>query len=98
MLDAGNPEQAKSKKAKAQSKPPQRFWPFAASTSQNISTTDQSVTDSVTTSPPSTTNLSSLSQTIVIPPGACKYSLHSFNILSLQQAILIFDHLIVLFN
>lgn len=73
MLDAGNPEQAKAKKAKPQSKPPQRFWPFAGNNTQNATTASGFSTETVTTSPPSTTNLSSLSsinQTIVLPPGA----------------------------
>ncbi|WAR04847.1 PKNX2-like protein [Mya arenaria] len=30
MLDAGNPEQSKTKKPKPQTKPPQRFWPFGS--------------------------------------------------------------------
>ncbi|KAL4228913.1 Homeobox protein pknox2 [Mactra antiquata] len=84
MLDAGNPEQAKSKKTKAQTKPPQRFWPFAASTSQNVPTTERSSIDTTTTTSPSTTNLSSLSQTIVIPPGAFLTS--DGQIVSLQGA------------
>lgn len=73
MLDAGNPEQAKAKKAKPQGKPPQRFWPFAGNNSQNATAATGLTTETVTTSPPSATSLSSLSsinQTIVIPPGA----------------------------
>lgn len=78
MLDAGNPEQAKTKKTKPQSKPPQRFWPFAGSTAQTVTS---AAGETVTSSPPSTTNLasmSSLNQTIVIPPGACEYNLFFF--------------------
>ena len=81
MLDAGNPEQAKAKKAKPQGKPPQRFWPFAGNNSQNPTATSGLTTETVTTSPSSAASLSTLSsinQTIVIPPGACKFIIQFF--------------------
>lgn len=60
MLEAGNPDQSKTKKPKPQTKPPQRFWPFGTTSSASSLTSGQKT---VTASP------GSYSSTLVVPTG-----------------------------
>ena len=73
MLDASNPEQAKAKKPKHASRPPQRFWPFSATTVEN-SESEPTTTEapSITTTAPITAPISAPGQTIILGPGSCE--------------------------
>ena len=69
MLDAGNPDQSKAKKAKAQSKPSQRFWPFNSNNSDSSTRSEESL-------PITETVISDNGQTVLLPAGTCEYTLY----------------------
>ncbi|XP_052805413.1 homeobox protein PKNOX1-like [Mya arenaria] len=69
MLDAGNPEQSKTKKPKPQTKPPQRFWPFGSNQGSSGAATSTMTPPPSTVTSPSLAGAGSSIQTLVIPSG-----------------------------